>query len=67
MAKKDQPIKTDAEVISPAKAQSQFNFILQVINPFGRYQKGALIVQDDAIQAVIDNGDMPNCNRLPRR
>lgn len=64
MAKKEQPVK--AEINNVIEEAHKFNFILQVVNPFGVYQKGALIIKDEDIQAVIDNGDMPNCNRLNR-
>jgi hypothetical protein len=63
MAKKD--ALNQAEV--PAPEAPKFNFIFQVINPFLNYRKGALIKNDDAIQAVIDSGAATNCNRLPRK
>jgi hypothetical protein len=50
----------------PVINEPKFKFMFQVVNPFLNYQKGALIISDDAIQAVIDNGDAVNCNRLPR-
>lgn len=65
MAKKDIEQTSDAQV-EPSKTEFKFNFILQVINPFLNYQKGSLITTDEAIQTVIDNGDLINCNRLPR-
>lgn len=64
MAKKD--FVEQATPLINESIDPKFNFIFQVINPFLNYQKGALIISDDAIQAVIDNGDAINCNRLPR-
>jgi flagellar assembly factor FliW len=60
MAKKDATIQAD--IVAPAISKFDFQFI--VINPFGDYQYGQRIADEDAIQTIIDNGDDINCNRI---
>jgi hypothetical protein len=44
----------------------KFDFYLIVINPFGGYNKGQMISEDDPIQKVIDDGNLPNCRKCKR-
>jgi hypothetical protein len=46
--------------------QVHFDFYLIVKNPFGGYSIGQMISEDALIQAVIDNGDLPNCCKISR-
>jgi hypothetical protein len=62
MAKKD--ASSQAEVVAPAIPT--FDFQLVVVNPFGNFQKGQRIADDELIQAIIGAGDDINCNRIPR-
>jgi hypothetical protein len=62
MAKKD----AIAQAVSAAPAIPAFDFQLIVVNPFGSFQKGQRIADDELIQAIIGAGDDINCNRIPR-
>jgi hypothetical protein len=65
MAKKELSAKAETSIETASEQpKPRFNFVLQVINPFLSYYKGALIATDEAIQAVIDGGNLINCNRL---
>lgn len=50
----------------PLKPIKKYDFVLIVVNPFGKNQKGKMIVGDEAIQVVIDAGHLPNCRKIKR-
>jgi hypothetical protein len=62
MAKKD--AAAQADIVAPTDLK--FNFQLIVVNPFGNFQKGQRIADDEQIEAIINAGDDVNCNRIPR-
>lgn len=65
MAKKQSAVDMSAAA-EPAQIVPHFDFMLVVKNPFGEYFYGQLISEDAAIEAVIESGNLRNCNRIPR-
>lgn len=48
----------------PAQISSPFQFRLVVRNPFGNYRRGHIVYGAAEIAAVIDGGNLSNCNKI---
>ena len=57
-----EPVAEPAPISMPAS--SPFQFRLVVRNPFGNYRRGHVIYGSAEIAAVIDAGNLSNCNKI---